>query len=71
MEGACSVHGRYKKCIHNFGRGKSPLGKLGVCGRIILKCILNRIGGSGVDSSRSGYSPVTGFSEHVMDLHAP
>jgi hypothetical protein len=62
---------RYKKGIQNFGRGKRQLAKLGVCGRVILKCILNRNGGIGIDSSSSGYIPVTGFREHGTELHVP
>jgi hypothetical protein len=43
---------------------KRPLGRLGVVGRIILKWILNRMEGCGLNSSGLGLGPMVESCEH-------
>jgi hypothetical protein len=41
--GACSIHGRDKKCIKSFGqnlKGRDHLGDIGIYGRIMLEWVL-------------------------------
>jgi hypothetical protein len=49
----------YMFCYGNL-KAKYHLEELGKYGKIILKRILNRMGGRGLDSSGSGQEPVSG-----------
>jgi hypothetical protein len=49
IDKACSTHGKYEKCITNFGRkpeGKNHLEDLDIEGRIKSKWILEKQGGN-------------------------
>jgi hypothetical protein len=50
-----------------YGEGEVISNTLFSCGRTILKRILNRVGGCGLDSSVSGYGPVAGSCEQVNE----
>jgi hypothetical protein len=58
MGGACSTYGREERCIKVFGgenRGRRPLGRPGVDGRIVLRSIFNKWDVvHGLDGSGSG-----------------
>jgi len=45
-----------------FGGDQSE--DIGVDGKIILKCTLNKLGGCGLDSSDSGEGPVAASCKH-------
>jgi len=46
MSKACTMHGRFEKCVQKYDRKKpdknKPLGRLGVDGRITLRWTLGR-----------------------------
>jgi hypothetical protein len=66
MGGTRSIHWGHNKCAHLFEEleGKNPQ----VLEKIILKCMLNIVWGSGLDSAGSGCDPVTGCSEDANEI---
>jgi hypothetical protein len=42
MGGSCGTHGRYEKCIRNFGSGTDYSEELGIVGEIILEWIFGK-----------------------------
>jgi hypothetical protein len=59
----CSMNGGDEKWVYNFihkTEGKNHSVDLGVDGRIILKCILNRVWGCGPDHCNSEEGPFVG-----------
>jgi len=51
------------KILENL-KGKNQSGDLGIGGKIILNCILNRIWRCGMDSADSEQGPLTGSCEY-------
>jgi hypothetical protein len=62
----CSMHRKDSKCVQNSSHKTFDFLKdLGIYRRIILKLILEKLGGrSGLDSSGSGYRQVVGSCKH-------
>jgi hypothetical protein len=54
----------HTKCWSEDVKGKYNLEDIGVDGRVILDCILRRVGSCGLDASGSGYGSVAGCCEH-------
>jgi hypothetical protein len=67
MGGACSKHVRNTKSWSEILKGRDHLENAGVDERTILKWILWKQGGCGLDSSSSGKGSVLGSCEHSTE----
>jgi hypothetical protein len=67
MDRRCNTHAGDDKCIHFMSerlKREDHLGDLDLDGMTILKLMLNRVLGCGLNLSVSRYGPVAGSCEH-------